>query len=218
VLEDTTVSSVSSAEFGITFDGYEITDGDYVSPNPEIELELTYPSWFPVQDTSAMAFYLDGTKIPNRELITAGNTTGKKIFKYQPVLENGMHFVTAYGTDQLGRMETYPGLQKIFEVTDEIKLLDVYNYPNPFTDVTNFTFQLTQVPDELKIKIYTVAGRLIKVLEAGSNDLKTNFNSILWDGRDEDGDLIANGVYLYKIIARTNDETSEVIQKLAVVR
>ena len=60
------------------------------------------------------------------------------------------------------------------------------------TDNTNFTFLLTQIPDELKIKIYTVAGRLIKVLETGSSQLKTNFNSIAWDGRDEDGDLIAN--------------------------
>jgi flagellar hook assembly protein FlgD len=134
------------------------------------------------------------------------------------VLDNGTHFLKVYGVNQSGTLNNYPGLEKIFEVTDEVKLLDVYNYPNPFTDNTNFTFQLTQIPDELKIKIYTVAGRLIKVIETDGSQLKTNFNTIAWDGRDADGDIIANGVYLYKIIARSDDSTSEIVQKLAVVR
>jgi hypothetical protein len=46
----------------------------------------------------------------------------------------------------------------------------------------------------------------------------SNFNSIRWDGKDQDGDDIANGVYLYKIVARGFDgDKYEVIQKIVKI-
>jgi flagellar hook assembly protein FlgD len=74
------------------------------------------------------------------------------------------------------------------------------------------------LPDELKIYIYTIAGRLVKIITKNSSQLKYDFNTIYWDGRDEDGDLLANGVYLYKIIMKKGDKTDNIIQKLAIVR
>ena len=70
----------------------------------------------------------------------------------------------------------------------------------------------------MKIKIYTIAGRLIKEIKIPAVDLSYDFNKIYWDGRDEDGDIIANGVYLYKVILTAEDKTEDVIQKLAIVR
>lgn len=70
----------------------------------------------------------------------------------------------------------------------------------------------------MKIKIYTVAGRLIKEINIPPSELRNNFNRIFWDGRDEDGDLLANGVYLYKIIATLSGKSFTDIQKLAIVR
>ena len=70
----------------------------------------------------------------------------------------------------------------------------------------------------MKIKIYTIAGRLIKEIKIPAVDLSYDFNKIYWDGRDEDGDIIANGVYLYKVILTAGDKTEDVIQKLAIVR
>ncbi len=65
-------------------------------------------------------------------------------------------------------------------------LSDVVNYPNPFSSNTTFTFQhnLTQ-PINCKIKVYTVAGRLIKELE--DSNISDKFVKVNWDGRDEDG-------------------------------
>ena len=51
-----------------------------------------------------------------------------------------------------------------------------------------------------------------------STDLKYDFNKIYWDGRDEDGDILGNGVYLYKVILTAGEKTEKVIQKLAIVR
>jgi len=43
-------------------------------------------------------------------------------------------------------------------------------------------------------------------------------DSIYWDGRDEDGDPIANGVYIYKVIMQAGDTTQDITQKLAIAK
>ncbi|NWF49518.1 MAG: type IX secretion system sortase PorU [Ignavibacteriaceae bacterium] len=111
--------------------------------------------------------------------------------------------------------------ETFFTVVDgnKLTLRDVYNYPNPFSSGTTFTLQHNlNEPAEIKIKIYTIAGRLIKEIDAyGIND---RFVKIDWDGRDADGNIIGNGVYLYKVILKSGSgNTSEsVIGKLAVIR
>ena len=69
-------------------------------------------------------------------------------------------------------------------------------------DATNFTFQLNR-DAEIDIKIFTVSGRQIRHLSGLWG--QPGFNMIPWDGRDEVGDILANGVYLYKILARAQD-------------
>ena len=123
-----------------------------------------------------------------------------------------------FGKNSLDNVADSSGLEKQFRVSNEVKLLDVYNYPNPTSGETHFTFKLTQIPDEIKIKIYTIAGRLIKEINIPPTDLKYDFNKIFWDGRDEDGDIPGNGVYLYKVILTAGEKTEKVIQKLAIVR
>ena len=103
-----------------------------------------------------------------------------------------------------------------FKVISEFKLLSVLNHPNPFQHTTHFTYILTQSADWVTIKIYTVAGRLIKILNHAPNEI--GFNQQHWDSLDEEGEGIANGVYLYKIIARKGDKQVETIQKLIRMR
>ena len=74
-------------------------------------------------------------------------------------------------------------------------MLEVYNYPNPFANETYFTFRLSQIPDEVKIRIYTVAGRLIKEITKKASELNYDLNKVFWDGKDEDGDTIACLLY-----------------------
>lgn len=108
-----------------------------------------------------------------------------------------------------------------FKVQDQsaLSLTNVMNYPNPFKKSTKFTMQQNQDGAiNVTIKVYTVAGRLIKVI----NDygITSRFVQIEWDGRDEDGDEIANGVYLYKVITKTQDGkfTEEAFGKLSVLK
>ena len=111
--------------------------------------------------------------------------------------------------------------ETFFDVTstDKLTIGDVMNYPNPFARTTAFTFRQNQLlPLNVTIKIYTLAGRLIQMLESFSPG--EPFISVPWDGRDRDGDILANGVYLYKVLVRTQDGrfSSEALGKLAVAK
>ncbi len=111
--------------------------------------------------------------------------------------------------------------ETFFEVASSgsLSITDVFNYPNPFAGETQFTFrQNLSDPLDVEVKIYTVAGRLIQSLHtitAGEPMVR-----VPWDGRDRDGDMLANGVYLYKLVVRTTDGrfSSEALGKLTVVR
>jgi len=90
--------------------------------------------------------------------------------------------------------------------TTNLVIDKVYNYPNPMKDFTSFTFQHNfSVPLTAQIKIYTVSGKKIK--DIIRNNITDKFVIIDWDGKDNDGDYIANGIYIYKIIIKTEDGT-----------
>ena len=88
--------------------------------------------------------------------------------------------------------------------SSELKVENIYNYPNPMKDNTSFLFQHNlDVPLNAEIKIYTVSGRLIK--ELNKTNITDKFVTIDWDGKDTDGDMIANGTYIYKVIIKSTD-------------
>lgn len=99
--------------------------------------------------------------------------------------------------------------------TLQLSVESAFNYPNPFRDQTWFTFKIRQAAD-VAIKVFTVAGRLIKTLEAKS--LAAGYNQVRWDGRDGDGDPLANGVYLYKVVAKNPGGEASVFGRLTVMR
>ena len=103
--------------------------------------------------------------------------------------------------------------------SDILDVINPVNYPNPFSGQTTFTFQRASTnPIDVEVRIYSVAGRLLQTVHA--EGLSDRFVRILWDGRDRDGDLVANGVYLYRIVARTTDggQSAEAMGKLTVIR
>jgi len=221
IIPDTTVTSVSETTLSVTYDGTEIINGDYISPKPQIEMILNYPMWFPVEDTTAVLFYLNQKGIYYNQLNIQYDTSNRRIiYHYSPILSDGEYTFRVYGKNIIGNLEDLPGYEKYFLVANEAQLLNVYNYPNPFKNDTYFSFRLTQIPDELRIKIYSVAGRLLKEFNISQAGIGNNLNSVAihWDGRDEDGDLVANGVYFYNVIMKTGDKVKNITQKLAVVR
>ncbi len=102
--------------------------------------------------------------------------------------------------------------------SEALQVTNVYNYPNPFSSNTAFTFQHNYPnPVNVKIKIYTVAGRLIKDIE--NKDVNDKFVVIGWNGRDADGEMLGNGIYIYKLTV--DDGSGQAVTttgKLAVLK
>lgn len=219
-VKEDTVTSIKETSFTFTVNDKEVFDGDYLPSRPKMKIVMQYPTWFDLDDSTAVQFNLSGMQINRAKFDEVKfDTINRTItFNYSPVLADGEYQFRIFAKDVNGSISEVPSFEKYFVVVNQLKILHVYNYPNPFSTNTNFTFKLTQIPDELIIKVYTIAGRLIKELKKTSNELSSDFNYIPWDGRDEDGDVIANGVYLYKVIAKHGGKSENITQKLAIVR
>lgn len=88
----------------------------------------------------------------------------------------------------------------------ELAIKYAFNYPNPISDWTYFNFYLTQKA-ECEIKIFAISGRLIRWIRNIHGEVGQN--QVYWDGKDSDGDSLANGVYIYRIIAKGRTDSSE---------
>ncbi len=212
--------------FNITFDGREILIGDLISSEPEVVITLEDNSPLPL-DSTYFTLVHTFNNIPKILKVPGPDVTyeytpypnSRAVITWKPKLEDGRHTLEVLAKDASGNFFDSTSSRSVFNVYNNPDLLQVYNYPNPFSDNTNFTFELrgTTPPEEFKIKIFTVAGRLIREITP-SSPLQIGFNKIYWDGKDEDGDEIANGLYFYKIISKHGEEVKTVTQKLAKVK
>ena len=98
---------------------------------------------------------------------------------------------------------------------EHLRLYNVYNFPNPFINDTKFTFELSLEAD-VAIDIYTLGGKKIKNFMFKS--YQPGFHTIEWDGKNEYGKLLSNGVYLYKIKAENNISKTHRLGKIAIYR
>ena len=84
------------------------------------------------------------------------------------------------------------------------------NYPNPFSTSTQFIFTLTgnEIPNIMSITIMTLSGKIVKEItsqELGPLKVGINRTEYKWDGTDDFGSKLANGVYLYKVNVRKSN-------------
>ncbi len=93
-----------------------------------------------------------------------------------------------------------------FQVHGQLQLVEPLNYPNPFSMDTTLTCELTRPAESLTVKIYTITGRLIRQLET---EATAGFIQLKWDGRDDDGNEVANGVYFGKFIVKSLDDDED---------
>lgn len=128
--------------------------------------------------------------------------------------EDGVYRLLVQGADKSGNLSGDFSYDIEFEVDHKSSITNLMNYPNPFSTQTQFVFTLTgaNLPDEFTIQIMTVSGKVVKEItvdELGDIHIGRNVTSYRWDGRDEYGDILANGVYLYRVITKINGETIE---------
>lgn len=94
-----------------------------------------------------------------------------------------------------------------FTIVRESSVSNVFNYPNPFTTKTRFVYTLTgsEIPAYYKIQILTISGKVVKEIdqnEIGPLNIGTHITDYEYDGTDDFGTKLANGVYLYKVVLK----------------
>jgi hypothetical protein len=213
----------------VTFDGKHLLNNDIVSPSSEILITLKddnpYLIMNDISDTTRFGVYLtspsgvqkripfvDGNGITIMQWIPAdGQTKRFKIIYSGNFLVDGKYTLFVQGSDRSGNLSGDLEYKISFEVIRESAITYMMNYPNPFSTSTRFVFTLTgdEVPDEVKIQIMTVTGKVVREItedELGPISIGRNMTNYAWDGKDEFGDQLANGVYLYTVKAQINGE------------
>jgi hypothetical protein len=199
----------------ITVEGQIYTDGGYVPNQPKISALVQD---FGGVDNSAGSYWIsvDGEVVDSSLISLNYGDSGQTLtLSINPTFTVGNHTVSVSARDLSGNLGS-TSIQ--FQVVGEFRLDFVGNYPNPFKKKTYFAYRLTeQTTEPVRIQIYTVSGRMIRTLYSSSSE-EINYAEIYWDGRDEDGAMIANGVYFYKLTARRGDHEIERTMKMAKLR
>jgi hypothetical protein len=224
-LNFTSVKEPLRATMQVYADGVQLMDGDYVGSKPNLAVRLADVSGVS-SGGERVALFVDRTIVPPSLASSAGgsNAVARVLddgVQYLPELRDGIHeLVTrlyrwngAAGTDSIERRLTV-------SVQSDVRILRVFNYPNPFRRETEFTFVLTgnSAPDEVHVRIFTIAGRKIREIVVPHHSLQVGFNRVMWDGRDEEGDEIANGYYLYQVQVRGDGVERSAIEKLVKLK
>jgi hypothetical protein len=202
----------------VTFDGIKIFNGDIVSANPYIRVAITDENKNGlINDTSLLSAYITYPGGGEHKIIyndsrvkfTPADAKNRKAeLEFNPEgLPDGEYKLRANGKDIQGNAAGNADYQVTFKVNSKPSISHFYPYPNPFTTKAKFVFNLTgaEVPDQLRIQIMTVSGIVVKEIfkeELGNIHIGTNVTEYAWDGTDQFGEKLANGVYLYKVTAR----------------
>lgn len=206
----------------VTFDGVHILNNDVVSSKPAIRIKLKDDAkYLLLNDTSLITVQLinpDGsvrrfrfdTDTLRFTPANKGASENAAYVDFAPyLLEDGTYQLYVSGRDKTGNGAGSQEFRVKFKVLNKPTISNVFNYPNPFTTSTAFVFTLTgsEVPQNIKIQILTVTGKIVREItreELGNLHIGNNITSFKWDGTDSYGSKLGNGVYLYRVVTRLN--------------
>ncbi len=211
----------------VTFDGVHILNGDIVSAKPKVVIKLKDESkYLALDDTSLAAVYVqypgnNGALVrysfgtDTLRFVPADLSTGKNeaTIEFNPSFlqdsEGDFYELVVKSKDKSGNAAGNTEYRVRFQVYNKPMISNMFNYPNPFTTSTAFVFTVTgsDVPQNIRIQIMTITGKIVKEItkmELGSLHIGRNITDYKWDGTDQYGQKLANGVYLYRVITNLN--------------
>ncbi|HEU4470606.1 MAG TPA: C25 family cysteine peptidase [Flavisolibacter sp.] len=216
----------------VTFDNVHILNYDIVSAKPEILIKLKDEArWNLLDDPSVMNvkirklptsddptgytreynFGTDTLQFIPAQQAPSTNNTASAVFKPH-FTEDGKYELMVSGKDKSDNAAGQLEYRVTFEVINTPMISNVLNYPNPFTTSTAFVFTLTgtEVPQNIRIQVLTVTGKVVREItkaELGPLKIGRNITEFKWDGTDQYGQKLANGVYLYRVLTNLNGKS-----------
>ncbi|MDG1516491.1 MAG: C25 family cysteine peptidase [Flavobacteriales bacterium] len=210
----------------VTFDGVHILNGDIVNPNSNIIITLDDENqYLRLDDPSLIEVFINFPNstdedslvkldISEYSFLPADLPKNKCTIEFNKSFDvDGIYELKVRATDKSSNLSgaEYESFhyQISFEIVTESSITQLINYPNPFSTSTRFVFTLTgsEVPDKILIQIMTITGKVVREItqeELGPIHIGKNVSEFAWDGTDNYGDKLGNGVYLYKVKIQSN--------------
>jgi hypothetical protein len=222
---DTTYQDTSAPKITVYAGGLALKQDDYLPSQSKFRVEISDQSGINIAPGVSKYGEIKFTIIKDGKQLVSADIAKDFIYSLSNDTLTSGAAEYAYNFTSSGkytiRVEAYDtrlrkGLwENAVNIETDLKVSLIYNFPNPLKDETYFTFMLSQ-PGDVTIRIFTVAGNLIREIPA--NSLNAGYNQIHWNGRDDRGSIPANGAYLYKVTAREGGLENSGFGKLVIMR
>lgn len=216
----------------VTFDGRRIIDGEIVSATPTIQIMVKDENkHLLLQDTSLINVFLKrpgGQFEPIHFLkdgrwqmlfypATSSVKNVAKVYWHAQFPIDGIYALKVQVRDVSGNVSGDNEYIITFKIINKPTITEVMNWPNPFSTRTHFVFTLTgsKIPDYFKIQIMNISGVVVREIdksELGPIYIGPNITQYAWDGTDQYGNQLANGVYFYRVITKIDGHNVELQQ------
>jgi hypothetical protein len=180
-IKDATLMSIN--RYDVTFDdgsGPCLVDGDFMLARDQDENDIFY-----VNDDDGYLFAFGDTLRPGDKVAQIQGIFTYSFGTYKIEIRNSEDFGLPVGVN--------PNYEPI-ALTYKLK----QNFPNPFNPETRIYFEIPQ-SHQVKIVIYNVLGQQVRTLI--NEHFNPGYHVINWDGRDNSGNVVPSGVYIYRIKA-----------------
>lgn len=212
----------------VTFDGTHILNKDIISSKPAILIKMKDEAKWNVLDDPNL-FTID-VRYPNGDVRRfkdfnlndtlqftpagqAPNENNVASINFNPAFDqDGEYEMMVSGKDRSDNKAGAIDYRVAFRVYNKPMISNMLNYPNPFTTSTAFVFTITgsQVPQNIRIQVLTITGKIVREItkdELGPLHIGRNITEFKWDGTDQYGQKLANGIYLYRVITNLNGKS-----------
>lgn len=195
----------------------EVRADDYLPAVPTFRVTMRDSAGI---DLNTVRFSLVGSGEAQDGTYESGRVQDRQVtptslsFVYTPAeLVDDRYVLAIRAVDKLGNGPAEKTLA--FQVSSDLLIENVLVSPNPVAQNAHFTFILSR-PAEVTVQIYTLSGRLIARLEEPF--ARAGYNQVAWTGTDQKGRLLANGTYLYTILAKDGTSDAKIKEKLIMYR
>lgn len=213
---NTAVNDDEAPEMALFMNDEEFVFGGITDANPKLLIKLADDNGINITGNSIghdITARITGPDFDEEVILNEYYTAAANNYKQGEVryplskLAPGVYKVTAKAWDIANNSVEGETEFRVVETRNE-KLHRVYNYPNPFTDNTEFSFEhdLAGLDVEIELKIYTINGRLVKSVSERRIAEGYRISMFEWDTREDYGSNLASGVYVYQITMTAPNE------------
>jgi len=179
-------------------------------------VQLVNPSDWPAEGNNASVMITDGVNelkmFIDKDTDIDGSTPPSGLFKVMAVVDqftsstppnDGYDLMPSF-RDDIEDISAVAGKERLPEV------FKVYqNYPNPFNPSTTIKFDLPE-DTRVSVVIYNILGNRVRTL-VDNKMYRAGYHSLVWDGKDDNGNKVTSGIYIYRVQAGSRVSTRRML-------